>query len=315
MKKTIQIIAIAAFTVSIMATSCSKDETTTTILGVPSISLTDSFGTNTIDTTNFFVKPFMKFSASPSAGTTLDSAKLEIKVNGVPYTADEFMELDSTEKKGMENTIPVSAFTSKLPLNVGNTLTFIFSVKDSKKQVKSSTLVYTVIKDNGIVASTEIELGAQSNTTIPYKFLGLANNFTTYTAGISGTAKSNSGNIDFVYYYGPTDKNTFAAPSNLDGAKVVWNSEINMWPKQNRTKFKVSTLTIGEFDSIKNNTKKDDVFANIDFATGTTDKVTSIAVGNVYAFQTASGVKGLAKFTSISNDNTGSTKVVIICQN
>jgi hypothetical protein len=313
MKRNILSIAFAAFAISFTFTSCSKDETAAP--SGPSVSLTDSTGTGIVDTTNFFTSTWMTLKVTPSAGTTIDAIKTDIKVNGVLVAPGSYDVVDATQKEGFSESVPVDFIVSVLKIAFGKTVTFVVNVKDNKGLIKTVELSYNVKVDNTLLASSEIELGAQTNATIPYKFVGLANNFATYTAGLTGTAKANSSLIDFVYYYGTTDKNAFAAPSNANGAKLIWNSEINMWGVQNKTKFLASTLTPTEFDNIKNTTKVDDSFAAIDFTTGTTDKITSLAVGSVYAFQTAAGIKGLAKFTAISADAMGSTKVVLICQN
>lgn len=314
MKRTIQLIAIAAFAISFTFTSCSKDETTPAVTG-PTISLIDSTGTGIVDTTNFFTSTWMTLKVTPSAGSTIASLKLDVKIDGVMYAPGSFDAVDVTQKDGFSESGPIDFIVSILKIPFGKKMTLIYTAKDNAGLTKSAEITYNIKVDNKILASNEIELGAQTNATIPYKFVGLANNFATYTAGTAGTAKANSSLIDFVYYYGTTDKNSFAAPSNANGAKLIWNSEINMWGVQNRTKFLTSTLTPTEFDNIKNTTKVDDSFAAIDFSAGTTDKITSLAVGSVYAFQTAAGIKGLAKFTAISADAMGSTKVVLICQN
>ena len=316
MKQTFKSLVIAGLAISLALTSCSKDETTKAASSTtPTVVLTDSTGTGKIDTTNFFVHSFMKINVTPASGTTIDSMKLDIKINGTLFPGSKFDAIDSNQRTGFSETLPVDEIVSQIGLPFGATITFIATAKDNKGQTASSEVTYNIVQDKGIISSGEIELGAQTNTTIPYKFLGLANSFATYTAGLSGTANKNSGNIDFVYYFGDNDKNAFAAPSNADGAKKIWSSEINTWARQNQTKFKTTTLTAAQFDNIKNSSKIETDFANIDFATGTTEKVTTLAVGSVIAFKTALGVKGLAKFTAISADATGSTKVVIICQN
>ncbi|MFZ4796474.1 MAG: hypothetical protein ACOYMA_03210 [Bacteroidia bacterium] len=314
MKKTIYSM-IAAIAISFTFTSCSKDETTTPVVTGPTVTLTDSTGTGIVDTTNFFTSTWMILKVTPSAGSTIASMKVDIKIDGVVVAPGSFETVDADQKAGFSESAPVDFIVSQLMVPFGKKMTLVFTAKDNAGLTKSAEITYNITADNKIMSSNEIELGAQNNTTIPYKFLGLANNFTTYTAGLTGTAKLNSGAIDFIYYYGNTDKNAIEAPSNTNGANDIWKTEINMWPKQNKTKFKTSTLTAAEFDNIKNSTKIDDSFVGIDFTAGTTDKITQLNVGSVYAFQTAMGVKGLAKFTAISADASGSTKVVLICQN
>ncbi len=317
MKKTIKSLFIAGFAIALTVTSCKKDETTTTTpTGTgPTVSITDSTGTNKVDTNNFFVFSFMKIAVTPVSGTTIDSMKLEIAVDGQTFGSSSFESLEADQVNGFTESISVADLINSLGASVNSKITFTATAKDNKGLTGTSSITYNIVNDNAVIVSKEIELGAQTNTAIPYKFLGIANNFTTYTPGETGTARTNSGDIDFVYYYGQNDKNAFAAPNNMDGAKVIWNSEINTWASQNATKFKTTTVTATQFDNIATSTKVDDTFAAETFATGVTEKVTSIAVGDVYAFQTASGVKGLAKFTAVATDATGSTKVVLIIQN
>jgi hypothetical protein len=54
------------------------------------------------------------------------------------------------------------------------------------------------------------------------------------------------------------------------------------------------------------------LFYNIDFTTGTTDKITKIKEGNVFAFRTVENVIGIAKFSQIAAANDGSMKVQLI---
>lgn len=316
MKKTIKSLFIAGFAIALTVTSCKKDETTTTPTGTgPTVSLTDSTGTNKVDTNNFFVHSYMIAKVTPVSGTTIDSLKIEISVDGQTVGTPAFEAADADQVNGFTETVPVEALISSLGVPVSSKITFTATAKDNKGLTGTSSVTYTIVNDNAVIISKEIELGAQTNTAIPYKFLGIANNFATYTAGETGTARLNSGNIDFVYYYGQTDKNAFAAPSNENGAKVIWNTEINAWARQNATKFKTTNITAAQFDNIASTSKVDDLFAAETFAAETTDKVTSIEVGNVYTFQTAEGVKGLAKFTAVAADATGSTKVMLIIQN
>lgn len=319
MKKTIQSIIMAALAISLLATSCKKDDETKTTptpdSAAPTISFKDSLGATTYDTANFFVSPIIIATAIPTAGTTIDSVKIDVKIGGTTNSG-EFEVAEADEKTGFVKVFGLKDILNGEILVNGTTVSFTATIKDSKGKTATATISYTIVKDNGVVISKEIELGAQENASIPYKFLGLANNFATYTPGDSGTAKNNSGLIDFVYYHGTVDKNAFAAPSNPNGAKIIWNKEINKWPKQNQTKFRIVNITSTDFDNIKNGTKVEDAFVNIDF-TGSEalDKITDVSVGKVYAFQTAKGVKGIIKFTAIGADEKGSTKVVVICQN
>ncbi len=193
----------------------------------------------------------------------------------------------------------------------GIIVTYTITATDDKDLVSTET--YTVNFVHGVVSSNAIILGAQSNTAVVYKFLGVADNFATYTAGATGTAMANSAKIDFVYYYGTNDKNAFASPTNTDGAQVIWSSEIATWTVKNDTKFKSTTITAAEFDAIKDNSKIDASFASLDFA-ASTSKMTDLKSNDVIAFLTATGKKGLVKFVTTATDNTGAVSLVVICQ-
>ncbi|MEI7977563.1 MAG: hypothetical protein WCI53_01855 [Bacteroidota bacterium] len=314
MKKQIIYLFIAAIALSL--TSCSKDTETTVTIG-PKITLIDSLGETVLDTSNFFVTPYLKITVTPASGTTLASSKIDVKVNGADFYLGSFSTVDSSDLNGLSDSNPVIDILDFIGLKpaYGTTITFVATFKDSKGNTSSASYLYNIAKDKRIIASNEIELGAQNNANIPYKFLGLANSFATYTAGANGTARLNSGSIDFVYYYGTNDNNALAAPANADGAKVVWATEISSWSRQNRTKFKATTISAADYDNIKNNSKVDDLFSGIDFTSGTTEKATLLNAGSVVSFQTVNGVKGLAKFSAVGADATGSTKVTLIIQN
>lgn len=317
MKKVIKSLAMLAVAGSFLLTSCSKDEEKkTTTTGGPTVTMTDVLGTNKVDIGNPTV--YVRVKVTPESGTTLKSAGMTLKLNSTTISSTpDTTSITGTDINGYEkiDTLESGSIFSSLGVKVGDVFEVILTVVDSKGKSSSGKVSFTVYNDNAVLTSTEIELGAQNDTAHVYKFLGIANNFATYTAGASGTAKTNSDKIDFVYYYGSTQKNAFASPTNTDGAQVIWNSEIASWTTKNDTKFKTTTLTATDFDNIKNSTKIDDQFASIDFTTGAVDKITDITNNMVFAFMTASGKKGLVKFTATAADNMGSSKLYVICQN
>lgn len=305
MKKKINLFTAFIFASIIALTSCSKDETAT--VAETKVTLSDSLGKNTINSKE--ATAYVRIKIELPSGTTMKTGKIERKIgtmaSEVIYNDDRV----DTVKDVKLNDVFEDVIEGKT-LTGGDKVIYTVTVTDSKSKTATGSVEYTVVRENGIVSSTEIELGAQSNATVEYKFLGLADDFTSYTAG---TSTANSAKIDFVYYYGQNDKNAFAAPSNTDGAQVIWNTLISGWATKNITKFKTTAITATEFDNIKNNTKVDDTFYNLDFATST-DKVTDLTQNQVVAFKTAAGIVGLAKFTAVATANDGAMKVQIICQ-
>lgn len=308
MKKTIKLFSAMIVAGIVGLTSCSKDATT--LLGEDTtMTLTDSLGKNTIS--NRDGKANITVAVKLGTGATLKTVKMERKVGSA---ATEVM-VDNNRMDTVTDFVATETINDEISGNlvIGDKVTYTATITDSKLKTVTATLVYTIVRGNAVLVSNEIELGAQSNSMIEYKFLGVADNFNTYTAGPSGTAKDNPAKIDFVYYYGSNDKNAFASPTNTDGAQVIWGAEIATWAVKNNTKFKVTTLTATDFDNIKT-TKVDDTFYGIDFTTGTTEKFVNIAANSIVAFQTSNGTVGLAKFTSVATANDGAMKVQIICQ-
>ncbi len=290
-----------------LTSSCSKDNVTTELS--PTVTLTDSLGKNVIKLGNALV--YVKIDIALVSGTTISSIKFERVFAG---GAREPIYVNSNADV-VKNYPLSSVYIDNLiarNLTIGYKIDYYFTVVDSKGKTSTGTVTYDVVRNNEVLISPIIELGGQNNNTIPYKFLGTADNFATYTAGVTGTAKANSSKIDFVYYFGQNDENAFAAPSNTDGAQVIWNSEINGWPTKNFTVFKSTTITSTEFDNMVNVTKGDDLFYNIDFTTGTTDKIIKIKEGNVFAFRTVENVIGIVKFSQIASASDGSMKVQLI---
>jgi hypothetical protein len=66
------------------------------------------------------------------------------------------------------------------------------------------------------------------------------------------------------------------------------------WATKNETKFTTTSITANEFDAIVND-------ATIDAISSINEtKVIGLAVGNVFAFKTEAGKKGLVKITNIT---------------
>jgi hypothetical protein len=247
-----------------------------------------------------------------NTGTILVTNKIERQVNSATATTLSSGNVLATQINGFKVSIPVSSLLTGVTLVAGDKVTFTYSVTDSKAQTTKSSITYTAVSNNSIVTSNLIELGAQSDSLVEYKFLGIADNFKAYTSGANGTAKANSAKIDFVYYYGATGLNSFAAPANVDGAQVIWGTEIGGWATKNATQFKTTSITKTQFLNYKDNLKTNVLINTVDFSSGAVDKVITIKQDDVIAFKTASGTQGLIYFSAVSADKYGSTKVYVM---
>ena len=314
MKKTIKTLLSLFVASSLVMVSCKKDDTTatTTVTGGPTVTLTDSFGTNNLDILS--KNSIIKLSVVKQTGTILLSQKVTRTINsGAAVTLDSGA-LTANQSDGFSFNIPVSESLTGVTLAEGDKITFTCSITDSKSQTSTGSITYTVVKHvAAVTVSNAIELGAQSDVNHLYKFLG--SNYQTYTAGANGTAKANSADIDFVYYYGQNDNNAFAAPSNTNGAQVIWSSEIATWATKNATMFKTTTITKAQFATSSTNlTTAHTLIGTIDFTSGTSDKITGIVKDQVIAFKAANGTTGLISFSQVSADATGSTIVTLISE-
>jgi hypothetical protein len=310
MKNTLKLLSAFIFaSIIALTSSCSKDDTATTV-DATSITLTDSLGKNEIGNKNAIA--FVKINIKLATGTTVKTAKLERKIGtGASDVLIENNKIDTVTGFTLSDLYTDEIVSSNLTM--GTKVVYTATITDSKSKTVTGSVTYTVIRGNGVLISEIIELGAQSDTIREYKFLGLANSFATYTAGDKGTARTNSEKIDFVYYYGQNDKNTFASPSNTDGAQVIWGNEITSWTTKNVTLFSTNAINAATFETIKAS-KVDDAFYNIDFTKNTTEKYINFGYNKVVAFKTAGGKIGLARFLLGATTDSGSMKVQIICQ-
>lgn len=292
----------------------SKDDIFTNNTNAPyvatTVKLVDSLGKNEILRKE--ASASIVITVNMSAGISLKTAKMERKID---LNAPELV-FYTDRMDTVKDFQPVDVFNDLIatPLTEGSTVTYTLTVTDSKSTIASGSLVYTVVRGNAVVISNEIELGGQLNPTGLPNFLGLANNFATYTPGITGNAGANSYYIDLVYYFDLAEMNVLSSPNNVMFENTYWATEISVWSRQNMTKFKVTSIDATQFDKIKNLYKVDDTFYNFDFLNGTTDKVTNFAVNDVFAFQNVYGKVGLIKITQIANLSDGSMKMEVICQ-
>ena len=292
----------------------SKDDiyTNNTVPYEPSttVTLSDSLGSNVIlrkeATASIIVNIKMK------AGVTLKTLKIERRIDlDIPEVISLNNRVDTVTNFKTSYTLTDNIST---PLTEGSIITYMITVTDSKLLVATASIFYIVKRGNAVLFSNDIELAGQQNTTLDKNFIGLVNNFQTYSHGATGNAVINSYYIDFVYYFDPINLNVFTSPNNVKVENSYWASEISTWSMQNDTRFKITSINATQFDSIKNITKSDDTFYNIDFLNGSMDKISNFLINDVYAFKNVYGKVGLLKFTQVATDETSSMKVQIICQ-
>jgi hypothetical protein len=115
-------------------------------------------------------------------------------------------------------------------------------------------------------------------------------------------AASISATIDFVYYFGATNKATICAPNDatVDGSATS-ALDCSKWATKNATKFVVATGV--DFEKATDADIKD---LNI-----SESKVNQLEVGTVVAYKTAAGLTGLFKVTALTADKTGAVTISV----
>jgi predicted heme/steroid binding protein len=261
--------------------SCEKDDE-----GGSSI---DFFGGNYIDadaTVEAGSTLAFKFTATSETSMEL----LEVEMTGYGVVFDE--EIPNASNKSYTKEVTLTA-----PANAG-TYTYEFQIWDNAdgdaNLIVSKSITITVTAAGGALTTyTDKILGAQTSSN-GSSFLSVDG-----TVLQIADAKANSNKVDFMYYYSGGDLSTIVAPSDASAATQFNNATngVATWSVKNATKLK--KLTGVTFESITNASAIEDVSS-----TGST-KVTSLAVGDVVAFKTAStsakaSKKGVFKVTAIS---------------
>lgn len=279
------------FASSLFFTSCKKDENTTEPKK-PTINFLSSGVTG--DVTVNVGETFTVNWDVQKGDAKLDN--VTVLVNGNDKTGYP-MTLSGNDKDRFTTTDTFS-------FNAAGTNTIIFRAVDADNQATSKTIMVTVKESAGPIESrTAIMFGAQNNGSVG----------SSYAVGEDmvykvADAKTNAAKVDFIYYYGATNKSTIASPSD---ATVEQFSifDVTNWAKRNMTHFGATTMSSADFDAITNDAE---IVAETQNITNT--KANMLAVGNVVAFETEDGIKGLFRVEEINGTDAGSIKINIKMQ-
>lgn len=217
------------------------------------------------------------------------------------YTSFTSGDITTTDDENYNFRITVSSITEETTIRIEAT--------DKEDQVAKKNIV---IKVTGTPAApnlkaefTAILLGAQQNAEPSCLDV---NTGVRYSISDNNTA-NNSAVIDILYYYGTQNNATLAAPNDpsVNGTgtnSFNWTGEGTGWNVQNATKFAISSL---DYSTV---TKE-----QINDITGLSASLAkTLALGNVVAFQTSEGKKGLLKVTALVTGATGTITIAVKIQ-
>ena len=116
---------------------------------------------------------------------------------------------------------------------------------------------------------------------------------------VTGTSESISPTIDFGYYYGENDLATIASPEGFKS--TIYSAQVEGWNITNSTTLKTTTLESSDFTEVVS-------WADIDaeYDAGVLDEnaiVSGLVAGNVLAFETTGGIRGLILVKEIIDGN------------
>ncbi len=104
-------------------------------------------------------------------------------------------------------------------------------------------------------------------------------------------AKENQETVDFIFFKGATNQNTFAAPDDED-VNTIETFQLNDWTVKNETRFMLSDMTAAEFDAIG----EYHIFPEF---TGTGSRINNLENGDVVYFRTEAGKHGYIKVVDL----------------
>jgi hypothetical protein len=216
----------------------------------------------------------------------------EIKANNT------VLHSETTDEFELERTISISK--SNVP-----TEEWTFEVTDAGGRSASVSIILT-LEYGEIITNNSVVLGAQDNPS-----LGSFYSTQTNEIYLQGDAFNNQSIIDILYYYDATDLSVIASPGaqNIDDY-FTGTSGIDNWTTLNETRYTKTDITVVEFDAISD----DSIILNAFDADDSNRKAKNLAVGDVYAFRTENGKKGLFKVIAIDGEAAGTVEIAIKVQ-
>jgi hypothetical protein len=254
-------------------TSCKKDE----IVSSPTITFLNGVNQYTAKETD----TAYTFIADVVAEGEISSIKIfDVTVDGIETQVSNITSFDSDTKHEIKYTVKLS--------EVESFKKFKITVTDKKDMTYSASFLINEYPKPGneINTFTATLLGSQYAATGSFFS---STNGQVYTVNTSAT---NSSLIDLIYYYSGGNGATIgAADDNL--IPSVYTGIAN-WNTKNKTRFSITNITTSEFDAITDDVKIDAVSSISE------TKVIGLTTGNVFAFKTEFGKKGLVKITNIT---------------
>ena len=264
-------------------TSCKKDEVAIASPTVTFLNGVKDYPAKESDTAYTFV-------ADVEAAGEISSIKIfEVSTDGGENQKESITKFDSDTKHSVKYTVQLA--------NLVTSKKFKITVTDKKDVTTSAVFTITPFtKPAGAIEEYKATL-LGSQYAKEGSFFSTTNG-SVYTVANSAASSSL---IDLIYYYsgdGTVGQSTSGNGATIGGADdtniLGVYKGISSWSTKNATRFTGSTLSATEFDALTDDSK---IAVISDF---TETKKIGLAEGNIIAFKTAAGKKGLVKINKLT---------------
>ncbi|HOI88788.1 MAG TPA: hypothetical protein PLV51_13095 [Lentimicrobium sp.] len=280
--------------VAVVFTSCSDDEE---VDPGPSLSLKGGTAYTSQDATvqiNDAILVGVNGLKSPVSGQKLNRFKFSIISNNV-------------ETVYVDSTLNSDTFTweSELTFSGVGTGRLLFELWD-KGGMRAEQSFNITIEDPGAQINKYLNVEFGSWNDAVGSFFASKEGIT-YTVGQTRNVPANQIKIDFVFFKGATNFNTFASPDDADLQTIQDLGPISAWTTKNQTRFNPSTMTAAQFDAIGETFQ----FPTFNMLQQTT-KVNNLVEGQVFLFKTHDNRLGLVKVVDLYSRGDRAKASVII---
>ncbi|MFT5725205.1 MAG: hypothetical protein ACI9JN_002329 [Bacteroidia bacterium] len=185
--------------------------------------------------------------------------------------------------------------------NKPGTETWNFTIADKDGNSTTQSLTFNRTAVPKAIRKIDITIGNQNSASV-----GSSLNMTDMSINLLAAARAASEMIDLIYVVDGTGISYFGAPSSDDLDAFLKTSD---WATRNATKFRKSTVTVGQFATM---TDSKELLAEF-VSTAATVQWTEIKSGDIFFVSpvSAGGKFSLVKVNSIALDNTISLEVIV----
>ncbi|MBW6490067.1 MAG: hypothetical protein K0B15_02620 [Lentimicrobium sp.] len=282
MKKWNYLFMALLMSAAVMVSSCGDDEEEDP---GPTLTLKGGTGYTSTDATvqiNEAITVGVIGTKSPVSGQKLTRFKFSVIANNVPTPM-------------IDSTFSSDSFTWESDLSftgVGDAR-LLFEMWD-KGGMKAEKSFNVTVEDPGTEINKYVNVEFGSWNDVVGSFFSSTEGIT-YNVTQTSTSSANQLKIDFIFFKGVTNANTFASPDDTD-VNTINDLKVNLWPvaNKNQTRFNPTNITASQFDAIG---------ATYQFPTFSlndqTTKMNNLSVGQVFLFKTKNNKLGLVKVVDL----------------